>query len=164
MPKQIPLTCGAVALVDDEDYDRVAVFNWTRDANGYVCRKVTVRPGVRKKIMLHRFILRAPAGYDVDHKDGDLLNCTRDNIRIAHRWQNAHNRGACVGSRSPYKGVYISRQRRPYAQITVNGKKYHIGTFNTEEEAARAYDRMALRLVGEFASLNFPPAGRIQNG
>jgi hypothetical protein len=157
MVKQIELTKGKFATVDDIDYPRVSQFKWTLDSNGYAVRKATIGPKSTRKILLHRFITGAPKGFDVDHKDGDPLNNTRANLRVCTRAQNSMNRGPMPGSSSQYKGVtFHKRDRVWYARLVIDGQSIHLGCFRMETEAAQAYDKAAYDQFGEFAYLNFP--------
>ena len=101
---------------------------------------------------MHRFILGLRGKVITDHKDTNRLNNCRDNIRRATRAQNAMNRSTY---REQYKGVY----RTPYGRFhaVVKSNRY-LGTFDTPEEAARAYNEAATQLFGEFARLNEIPA------
>jgi hypothetical protein len=108
--------------------------------------------GVWRRVLLHRFL----AGNDslVDHRDGNGLNNTRDNLRPATRGQNQHNSGPRSGR---YKGVTWHKGARKWlAQIMCDRKYRYLGLHAAEEDAARAYDRAARELHGEFARLNFP--------
>lgn len=156
MTKEIPLTKGHVALIDDDDYERVSQYKWTFDNNGYAVRKAGGHKNP-KKIMLHRFILDAPAGFDVDHIDHDLLNNVRSNLRVCNRSQNNANRLSLAGSTSQYKGVSWN-SKREYWQVyqTAYGKRRWLGHFQNEVEAALAYDDAAFAAFGDFARLNFP--------
>jgi hypothetical protein len=156
MTKQIPLTKGHFALIDDEDCERVSQYKWSFDNNGYAVRKAGGRKNP-KKIMLHRFIMDAPAGFDVDHIDGDPLNNTRANLRVCNRSQNNANRISLPGSTSQYKGVSWNSKRQ-YWQVyqTAYGIRRWWGHFESELDAAMVYDDAAYEAFGDFARLNFP--------
>lgn len=143
-------------MIDDCDYERLRRHKWSFDKNGYAVRKVIVS-GRARKILLHREILSAPAGMDVDHIDGNRLNNMRSNLRICTRAQNCMNRKPLLGSASHYKGVtWHKHDARWQAMIRIDGKQTYIGRFSDETEAARAYDDLAYAHYGEFAYLNFP--------
>jgi hypothetical protein len=116
--------------------------------------------GVWKRVLLHRYILNAPPGQQVDHEDGDGLNCTRENMRLATHAQNQHNAGSHRDSRtSRYRGVSFHKKTGKWrVQLMVNRRRIPFPLFVSEEEAARAYDRAALEHFGEFARLNFSEA------
>lgn len=158
---EVPLTQGKVALIDDEDAERVLAFGWyyhvnKRTGKGYA------QISTRAETLLHRFILDAPDGVLVDHKDGNTLDCRRRNLRIATSAQNVHNSIVPKHNVTGFKGVGYHQARaltRPAcyrARIMLSGKRLQIGWFRTAEEAARAYDAKARELFGEFARLNFP--------
>jgi hypothetical protein len=103
---------------------------------------------------LHRFILDAPSALEVDHINGNGLDCRRSNLRLATHKQNLRNQAAHSGT-SRYKGVSWNRQRNGWdAQICLNGKNRYLGRFRTEVEAAKAYNEGARLHFGEFARLN----------
>lgn len=157
MTRTIPLTRGRVALVDDADYPAVAAFKWHCLRVGYAAR--SERKGGRKHtVYLHRQIMGAEPGVEVDHKNCDKLDCRRANLRYATSTQNKANRARPVGS-SAYRGVAWDRARRKWlAGLSVNNRRVHIGRFDSEEDAARAYDSAAIKHYGEFARLNFNSA------
>lgn len=157
---QIPLSKGHVALVDSEDYPLVSCFKWTYD-NGYAVRKVTIAARRYKKVLLHRYITNAPSGQLVDHKDGNGLNNTRANLRICNGTLNNANRRKqpprTGRTASRYRGVHKALNSRYWgATISANKQRIYIGSFPTEQDAAKAYDAKAKELFGEFAVLNFP--------
>jgi hypothetical protein len=156
MTKEIPLTKGRVALIDDEDYERVSQYKWSFDNNGYAVRKSGGSKNP-KKVMLHRFILDAPTGFDVDHANHDSLDNTRVNLRICNRSQNNANRISLPGSSSQYKGVSWNTERQYWKVFhAAYGVRRSLGSFHDEVEAAIAYDDAAYAAFGNFARLNFP--------
>lgn len=151
--KEIQLTQGQVALVDDEDFEKVSKHKWhaTRDGNTFYA-KTNIGS---KRIFMHRLILNAPTGMDVDHKNKNGIDNSRANIRICSRTQNQANQNSRGGT-SKYKGVcWYSRERRWVSKIGFGGKKILLGYYKDEKEAARAYDIEAQKLYGDFAVLNF---------
>jgi hypothetical protein len=159
----IRLASGEVTLLDEDDYERLKGYRYRKVSGGYAMRTIYAG-GKETGRLLHRDILDVPEGMEVDHKDGDPLNNTKANLRVCTRSQNHANRKKPArrqGKTSRYRGVFFNRQpvtaKRPWwATIGKDRKQRYIGAFATEDEAARAYDRKALELFGEFASLNFP--------
>jgi len=151
--KEIPMGNGLLALVDDEDWDRVKMHRWFL----YKGRR-TYYAGTKiagHNTYLHRFILHLGVDTLLDHKDGNGLNCCRLNMRECTPSQNAANGVGRKGKK--YRGVGVDKRRGSfYAQVTKNYKNYYLGSFLTEEDAARAYDQSARAFHGEFARLNFP--------
>lgn len=151
--REIYLTQGYVALVDDADFGAVNAFKWcaSKIRRGvYASRKIN---GAVQ--YLHHFLMGAT---QIDHEDGDGLNNCRDNLRPATNQQNQrgfkHKR---AGASSEYRGVsWDTRDKKFKAGITINGKGKYLGSFINEEDAARAYDAAARVFFGEFASTNFP--------
>lgn len=106
-------------------------------------------------IYLHREILNAPANLDVDHKNGNTLDCRRSNLRLATRAQNMGNAIRPSHNSSGFKGVALTAAGRWRAYIKRNRKQIHLGVFASKLEAAKAYDEAAVKLFGEFARCNF---------
>lgn len=136
-------------FVDDEDYDSL-IGKWTVNDSGYAVRW---NNNLKLNQRMHRVILDAPIGLDVDHIDGNRLNNQRSNLRIATRNMNNGNRNVRQDSISGIKGVRFY-QNKWQARIVQNYKEIHLGRFNTAGEAARAYNQAALIYFGEFAKLN----------
>ncbi len=158
--KEIPLTQGKVAFVDDEDYELVTQFSWqaVKDPNSWYARAhVPSASPPHRKIRLHRLLLGALPGEEVDHWNGNGLDCQKLNLRLATHTQNQQGfrtkSGNCT---SRYRGVIWDALRFKWrASIRANGKQVHLGRFENETEAAKAYDTAAFTHFGEFASPNF---------
>jgi hypothetical protein len=164
--REITLSQGYVTRVSDAAFEQHSGFKWfagaQRRANGsiwnvYAQRSIRTADGHWKTIKLHRAILNAPAGMEVDHIDGNGLNNIDSNLRLATIAQNRRNRRKPINSRNRSKGVIkiLGNVRRPWrAQIMLNDKNIHLGYFVTEEAAAAAYDRASLSLHAEFGRRN----------
>lgn len=157
--KEIPLTQGKVALVDDADFEAVNAFKWCAHKHKHLfhaLRKLPRVNGTQKTLYLHTFLL--PGVGRIDHRDGDGLNNQRFNIRPAtHKENQRAFRRKKPGLSSMFRGVSWHKKHHKWvAQIRVDGKLKHAGYFNAEEDAARAYDIAARGHFGDFASLNFP--------
>lgn len=157
--KQIPLTRGQFALVDDEDYPMlVAMGKWFYSA-GYAVRsysyKNTNDKWSCKQVKMHRLVTNAPKGKSVDHIDGNPLNNQKSNLRICTNAENLRNRGFNKNNTSGYKGVFWHKPRSKWtSKIKVNRASIYLGLFSCRHEAARAYNAAALEHFGEFAFLN----------
>jgi hypothetical protein len=176
---EIPLTRGKIALVDDADFETVSRYKWRAVKNEafgqtywYAQAHLPMVDGRRKDVKMHRLIMGAPDGVQVDHRDFDGLNNQRYNIRIASAVQNGSHRRKSVAilavrCSSPFKGVtFVADQRvksRPWkAMIGYKNERRLVGYFATDKEAAAAYDAAARTLHGEFAKLNFPDSAGAQ--
>ena len=161
--KTIPLTQGKVALIDDEDFELVSKFSWylLKHKKLLYAHCVMYMGRANKKdqycyMYMHRLIMRPSIGMDIDHRDHNGLNCQRFNMRICTTRQNSQNALSHDRSSSRFKGVsWACWARKWRSQIRVNGKRIHNGYFFSEVDAARAYDRAALKYFGEFACTNF---------
>lgn len=150
--KEMLLTQGKMALVDDEDYARVATLTWHFSAKRYAAHRVGYHG---KYIYMHRFVISASENERVDHVDGDGLNNTRINLRICTQSQNMMNARKRANVSSKYKGVLFNKSRGKYiAYIQIGGKNKHLGVFLCENDAAIAYNDAARIHFGEFARLN----------
>lgn len=156
--KEITLTQGKVALVDDSDYEYLNQFNWHalkhRDTF-YAARWIGGRKN-KKYFYMHRVILGlTDSKIEGEHADNNGLNCQRYNLRIATRSQNAANIPSRKNSSSKYLGVYWATSRKKWvAAITKNYKSKYLGQFDNEIEAAQKYNEWAKIIHGEFANLN----------
>lgn len=164
MTKEIYLTRGKVAIVDDEDYERLKQYHWralvtphSTYANRSVLHGRRRRRGEKSCVLMHREIMNCQPGEEVDHKDGNGLNNQKSNLRKCTSSQNKANRRREKDNRSGYKGVcWHSLSGKWMARVGVNNKSVYLGLYTTAEEAAKARDKAALEHFGEFARLNFP--------
>lgn len=156
MTKTVQLTQGKVSIVDNEDYERISQHKWyaRKRANGdyYAERHL---PNYGSVQQLATFILGTPLGVIVDHINGDTLDNRRCNIRKATKLQNMHNQRGHRDSSSHYKGVsWEERRNRWLARICVNYRPIFLGYYDTELDAAKAYNEAARKYHGTFARLN----------
>ena len=118
-----------------------------------------IRSGPRPQketVLMHRQIMGAPSGTDVDHVDGDGLNCSRANMRVCLPTENRRNCRQYKNNTSGFKGVSFHRMTGKWrADIGVDGKQIGLGTFSSPLDAALAYDAAAKEYFGEFARTNF---------
>jgi hypothetical protein len=156
--KEIPLTRGYVAIVDDEDFEALSQHKWCALV---LPRKVYAMRGIggrknRKYLFMHRVIVGANPSVKVDHENHDGLDNRRCNIRIATHGQNQQNqRKQKRATSSSFKGVtWCKNEDKWKAQIQHNHKHIHLGYFDKEHEAATCYNAAAVQRFGEFASLN----------
>lgn len=150
--KEIPLTQGKIALVDDEDYERLLQWKWCASwskttRNYYVKAR---NKGQNKTVFMHRIIMYALPGTQIDHINHDTLNNQKSNLRFVTQSQNSINQVIRTNNKTGIKGVFQNKRGSYCAQITKNYKHIHIGTFATKEEAHNAYINVAYKLFGEF--------------
>ena len=149
--KEIQLTQGKVALVDDEDFERLNQFKWSVYKNHktwYASRK-----NKQQKILMHREIMNAPKHIQVDHRNGDgLFNCKK-NLRLCTHQQNQFNqKHAQKNNKLGIKGVRWRKDRKKFeAQIRFNGKAIYLGRFAVLADADQAYRVAELKHFKEFA-------------
>lgn len=153
--KQIALTKGKFALVDDEDFDRLSAHKWNSHSGGYAVRQEgNYYKGTRKIIYMHQEVMGQKF---IDHINHDKLDNQKKNLRVASKAQNTANIGLISTNTTGYRGV--SKHRNSFhAYIAINKKRINIGYFKTALEAAKARDVMAKKLYGEFAYLNLKEA------
>lgn len=171
MAKQIPLSQGLFATVDDEDYEELTKRKWyahysPSNRKFYAISNVP-NPAAgktpdgktkRSTIRMHRVVMGVEGialvgkrHTPVDHKDGNTLNNQKDNLRIADCTLNNANRGPTKNNKSGFKGVHWTGCRWR-ATIQSRGQGVHLGCFRTKEEAHAAYMRAAVEHFGEFAN------------
>ncbi len=155
--KEIKLTHGYVALVDDDDYVHLSKFQWVCMSCKSNLKYAHARID-KKYVLMHRFMLNLGKGEMADHKNGNGLDNRRGNLRTCTHAENMRNSGIPANNTSGYKGVYYCNgtpRRKPWrADIYKDDRKYSLGYFETSIEAARAYNEAALKYHGDFARLN----------
>ena len=153
--KLITLNNGQQTQISDEDFIWASGFKWHLRSNnkrkGYVCTTIE-----NKNFNLHRFIAKR-MGLDcqnqIDHKDNNLLNNQRENLRVATNSQNAMNRGKQCNNTSGIKGVSWDKETEKWrAHICVNQRKINLGRYNTKEAATFAYKIAVEKYHSEFAN------------
>jgi hypothetical protein len=156
-PRRIKLTQNKFALVDSEDYEYLNQWKW-HIYMGYARRRewIPETKGYRT-VSMHRLIVGTPDGGFTDHINGNTLDNRKSNLRIVNSSQNARNRGLSRINTSGYKGV-VFRQRGKWnyweAKIGVNNKRLFLGCFHNPIEAARMYNKAAIKYFGEYARVN----------
>lgn len=152
--KTIELLHGELALVSDEDYENLVQFNWSLTPSGYVRR---TKPEAMKGCvyMHHDVVGHAPVGFEVEHIDQNKRNNQRCNLTFISKQLNQQRKNS---GRNTTGFVGIKHELRTgkwTAQIRLNDKAKHLGTFKTPEDAAKAYDDAAFATYGLSAKLNF---------
>lgn len=147
--KEIKLTQGKVALVDDEDYEWLKLRKWC----AYKSRNIFYASS--NNVSMHSLLIDCPKGKHIDHVDHDGLNNQRNNLRIVTHRQNQQNQNTKKSSQ--YPGVYWSnKMSRWAAQIKINKKQIALGTYHNEIDAFRAYYDAVLSIGGEMLDFPYP--------
>jgi hypothetical protein len=154
--KEIPLTQGKVALVDDDRFEELNAFKWYASYDGWnwYASRSDHSNGGQRTVLMHRQVMGLQRGdkRQVDHKDGDGLNNMLDKLRIATNQQNTFNQRRNKNNQSGFKGASWQKHKKKWlAQIMINGKTKFLGLFDTPEAAHAAYLRAAHELHGDFA-------------
>lgn len=136
---------GKSFMIDKCDLETVKDYCWTFDNNGYVISGRNVR--------IHRLIMNPPKGMTVDHINGDRSDNRRCNLRVCTQAQNSHNKHSSPLNKSGKIGVYLNKKSLKWiAQIGVNNKTIHLGTYENLDDAISARKEAEEKYYGEFAS------------
>jgi hypothetical protein len=155
--KRIKLTQGKQAIVDNNDYGKISTFKWNvaeQKCTSYASRAIKVN-GKWTTQYMHRLIMDAPVGMDVDHINRNGIDNRKENMRICTRSQNLQWKRPTGAS--GYKGVYWCKNKKKWrVQIKVDDKRMSLGSYSNKIDAAKAYDTAAKIAHGEFAYINIP--------
>ncbi len=160
--REIQLTHGHVALVDDEDFEVVNQFIWypRKGVSTIYARANDYENKKQRRVDMHRLVMNAQPGQVVDHINCNGLDNRKENLRICTHTQNQWNQNKQITwegkpCSSKYRGVSWKKQNKKWsAVISYNGKQFWIGVFNKEDDAALAYNKKAKELYGEYAQFN----------
>jgi len=156
--KEIQLTQGKIALVDDADFEQVNRYKWYAKRSPkrvYVSRNLPLSGRKRTTQYLHQFLLNPPENSEIDHLDHDGLNNQRSNLRVCSTAENRRNVPVRINNKSGFKGIRWRKDLQLWhARICYNRKRIHLGYFPDPVSAAMAYNTAAKDLHGEFACLN----------
>lgn len=148
---------GREVLLDEQDLDLFEAYRWhvrtLRSGHSYVCSGAKIE-GHSSTVLFHRVITNCPAGMVVDHINGNGLDNRRANLRVCHQACNVRNARKVRGTKNRYKGTKLTPCGRWQAHIW-HGRTINLGSFETDVQAAAAYDAAARELFGEFARTNF---------
>ena len=142
---KVPLTQGMFAIIDPEDQELVGQFKWHYSKSSKNYGKARASLGARgKTITMHRLILNAPSGMEVDHVNGNPLDNRRSNLRLVTHAQNQRNMGKHTDGKSKFLGVsWHEKAKKWQVHVRLNNKNTYLGLFMDEIEAARAYNAAA---------------------
>jgi hypothetical protein len=159
----VPLTRGFIATIDANDASLLSDKNWCakQDKNNVYAISKHVCNGVEHTIYMHRVLMDAKSGEQVDHKNGNGLDNRRENLRIATHAQNMRNQGVRINNSTGFKGVsFLKESGKWRARIHSNGKKIELGSYSTPEAAADAYKKASEQLHGEFSRTHADTAAK----
>ena len=154
--KEIKLSQGKVAIVDDEDFERLNQYGWYaqkgRRDNWYAAKKDKQVNGRQKVIWMHREILSVPEEFYTDHVDGNGLNNLKSNLRLATNQENMQNKKQPHrNNKLGIKGVHWNKREEKFvAHIQFNNKRIHLGYFNVLGDADSDYRKAEEKYFGEF--------------
>lgn len=153
--KEIPLTQGKVAMVDDEDFEYLSKNKWfcAKGRNTFYAQR---RDGKNGPIIhMHRLIMNTSINKEVDHIDCNGLNNQKVNLRNCTRIENSYNSRMKSTNQNKVKGISFAKWANMYrVQLKTNGKRIHVGYFKTIFEASSAYNKHVLQTRGAFAKIN----------
>lgn len=153
--REIPLTnVEKLAIVDDDMYEYLSKWSWFLSTDGYAVRWNKIGDKY-KLIFMHREVANTQKGKITDHINRNKLDNRSENLRVCSHSQNNSNTKIFSTNTSGYRGVsWNKNQEKWLVYVSFEGKNYYVGSFNNKEKAAKAWNKVALELKGEYASLN----------
>ena len=130
-------------LIDEEDYEKITKYTWWLKQNNYVYTNTKGKKN-RTSIYLHRLIMDAPKGLEVDHINHNPLDNRKQNLRICNKSQQNINKTNIFAGVSKFRDKWRAR-------IKKDGKEIHLGVFNTKEEALTKRVEIELELFGNYS-------------
>ena len=163
--KEILLTQNQSTFVDDENYVKLSKYKWfaqqSRDSYYAGRKSPRDKSGKQTTILMHRIIMECPSNMQIDHINHNTLDNRKQNLRVCSQSQNNMNQILQKNTSSKYKGVCLIKSEYKetvytywQANIVINKKQLYLGIFKSEINAAKAYNRKARELFGEYALLN----------
>ena len=149
--KELRITNGRV-IVDDDDYEWLKKHSWAINEHGYAV--LVISATINSSMSMHRTIIKAHSGQIVDHVNGNKLDNRKENLRFCTTQQNQYNRGVNKNNKTGYKGVHNTPSGKFVALIKIDKKVKSLGTYPTAIEAAKVYNKYAIKYHGDFARLN----------
>ena len=151
--KEIPLTKGKIAIVDDDDYGELIKYKWCLSGSGYAIRQSPRNHYARHLIHMHREINKTPVNMFTDHINHNRLDNRKENLRTVTTSQNHMNKSPQTNNTSGFRGSFWHKKSKKWrSQIRIDKKYIHIAYFDTAREAAQAYESVAQQLFGDFYS------------
>lgn len=158
MAKEIKLTQGKVAIVDDEMYDYLNQWKWYANklkGKYYAVRNLRINKKYAGCLLMHRVIMNPIKGFVVDHVNGITLDNRKVNLRNCTHGDNMKNQKLSIRNKTGFRGVTWHKNNKVFeSRIRSNNISYHLGTFNNAIDAAKIYNEAAIKYHGEFAKLN----------
>lgn len=158
MAKEIQLTQGKVAIVDDADYDYLNQWKWYANKlkdKYYAVRNLRINKKYVGCLLMHRVIMNPVKGFVVDHVNGITLDNRKVNLRNCTHADNIKNQKLSISNKTGFRGVSWHKNKKVFeSRIRSNKISYYLGCFNNPIDAARAYNEAALKYHGEFAKIS----------
>lgn len=141
---------GSVCLFDIEDYDKIKEYHWHQNSDGYAVCNIQ-RDNQWFTILMHRLVMDAPDGVEIDHIHGNTLDNRKAELRIVTQSDNKKNRAMYTNNKSGYKGVSWNAPKQKWvANIQCDGQQFYLGAFSSSYDAHVCYEKAAKELFGAY--------------